>query len=101
MHHVEASVTTVTLRYASDVLGSIEVGAHLPQTFPSASELVIECFCQASAYACLPGNPAVQRYGQQHDAYAWQPDPADAIVAAFAEWIAGGSRPPGTIANDL
>jgi hypothetical protein len=91
----------VTLRYASDVLGSIEVGNHLPETFPSESELVVECFCQASAYSCIPGNQAVQLYGERHTAHEWQPEPADAIVAGFAGWLRGGDRPPGGITNDL
>jgi pimeloyl-ACP methyl ester carboxylesterase len=95
------AIVTVTLRYASDVLGSIEVGGHLPESFPSESELVVECFCHASAYSCVPGNQAVQLYGGGHAAHEWQPEPADAIVARFAGWLRGGARPPGGIANDL
>ncbi len=101
MERSEPSVLTVTLRYASDVLGSIEVGSHLPESFPSESELVVECFCHASAYSCVPGNQAVQFYGRSHGAVDWQPDPADAMVAAFAAWLDGGARPPGGIADDL
>jgi predicted dehydrogenase len=101
MHHRQPSIMTAVLRYAADVFGSIEVGGHLPESFPSASELVIECFGQASAYSCLPGNQAVQLYGRDHAAYEWQPAPADAIVAAFADWLGGAARPAGSIANDL
>ncbi len=101
MQHLEPSVLTVTLRYASDVLGSIEVGSHLPDSFPTGSELVVECFCHARAYTCVPGNQAVQLYGRSHAAFDWQPDPADAIVAAFAGWLWGGARPAGGIPDDL
>jgi hypothetical protein len=101
MQRSDPSVLTVTLRYASDLLGSIEVGSHLPESFPSESELVVECFGHTTAYSCVPGAQAVQFYGRSHGAVDWQPDPADAMVAAFAAWLNGGPRPPGGIADDL
>jgi hypothetical protein len=101
MQRAEPSILTITLRYTSDVLGSIELGSHLPPSFPSASELVVECFCRGSAYSCVPGNQSVMVYGRDNGASNWQPNPADAIVAAFAGWLDGGSRPVGGLADDL
>ena len=102
MQNQEHAVLTVTFRYASDVLGSIELGCHLPANFPSASELVVECFYHSSAYTCVPGSQSVQVYANRgHGAYDWQPDPADAIVAAFAGWQRGAARPVGGINRDL
>jgi hypothetical protein len=100
-HELLPAILMVTLRYASDVLGSIEVGDHLPEDFPSDSELVVECFCRASAYSCTPSNQAVQLYGEGHVSYEWQPRPADVMVAAFTGWLRGGARPPGGVGNDL
>jgi hypothetical protein len=100
-HHLRPAILTVTLRYASDVLGSIEVGDHLPEDFPSESELVVECFCHSNAYYCAPTNQAVQLYGEGHVSYEWQPKPTDAMVAGFTAWLRGAARPPGGIANDL
>jgi hypothetical protein len=100
-HRLPPAILTATLRYASDVLGSIEVGDHLPEDFPSESELVVECFCDATAYSCTPSNQAVQLYGEGHVSYEWQPRPADAMVAGFTGWLRGGARPPGGVANDL
>jgi hypothetical protein len=99
MQHRDQPIMIVSLRYPSDVLGSIEVGGHLPRSFPTASELVVECFCETSAYTCEPGHQAVDVYAAEHAAHAWQPEPADAIVTAFAGWLRGGARPPGSIAN--
>ena len=101
MQHRDQPILIVTLRYPSDVLGSIEVGGHLPRSFPTASDLVVECFCETSAFMCEPGHQAVEVYGAEHGAHAWQPEPADAIVTAFAGWLRGGDRPPGSIGNDV
>jgi len=101
MQHRDQPIVIVTLRYPSDVLGSIEVGGHLPRSFPTESELVVECFCETSAFMCEPGHQAVEVYGAEHGAHAWQPEPADAIVTAFAGWLRGGARLPGSIANDV
>jgi hypothetical protein len=101
MQDVRKSVVIVTLRYASDVLGSIEVGRHLPASFPSESELVVECFCETSAYACEPGRQAVEVYGRDRGAFSWQPSAAEAIANAFAGWLRGAPRPHGSIANDV
>jgi predicted dehydrogenase len=101
MTYREPSILTLTLRYTSDVLGSIELGSHLPPSFPTASELVVECFCRESTYCCVPSNQSVSVYGRAYQTYDWQPDPADASVAAFAAWLGGGPRPVGGLANDL
>jgi predicted dehydrogenase len=101
MQHGEQPIVIVTLRYPSDVLGSIEVGGHLPRSFPTESELVFECFCETSAYVCEPGHQTIEVYGAEHGAHPWQPEPADAIVTAFAGWLRGGARPPGSIADDV
>jgi hypothetical protein len=96
----EPLVRLVTLRYASGTLASLEIGAHLPDSFPSASELVVECFSAARALHCVAGNQSVALYADGHSLHDWQPDPADAIVTAFAEWLEGGPRPVGSLRND-
>ena len=101
MQHLDPSVLTVTFRYAADVLGSIELGSHLPASFPSGSELIVECFSEASAFTCMPGKQSVQLYGDTHAAYDWRPEPADTIIAAFAAWLRGGPRPTGSLSNDV
>jgi len=101
MQRADPAIITITLRYPSDVLGSIEVGSHLPASFPSGSELVVECFTQTRAYSCAPGNQSVVLYGRDHVAHAWQPDPADAAVAEFTAWLSGGPRPSGSLARDV
>jgi hypothetical protein len=95
------ALLTVTLRYASDVLGTIEIGSHLPGAFPGSSELVLECLCRDSVYLCVPGAQAVVAFGRDAGAYDWQPDPATLIVRSFITWLRGGRRPPGSVLNDL
>jgi predicted dehydrogenase len=102
MAYPDPTIQIVSLRYASGVLGSLELGAHLPASFPSASELIVECFCRSHVFHCAPANQAVTVYdaiSQRH--IDWQPEPADAIVKAFATWLGGGPRPPGDIRRDL
>jgi hypothetical protein len=90
------------LRYPSDVLGSLELGSHLPATFPSPSELIVECFTRECAYLCTPGHQAITVFGARARLDAWRPDPAGLIVAAFAAWLQGtGGRPPGSLAEDV
>jgi hypothetical protein len=102
MRSRDASLLVMTLRYPSDVLGSLEVGSHLPATFPSPSELIVECFTRDRAYRCTPGHQAITLFGAQARLVGWQPDPADLIVAAFAAWLQGADgRPPGGLAEDV
>jgi hypothetical protein len=90
-----------TLRYASGTLASLEIGAHLPDNFPGAAELVVECFSARRALHCTPGNQSVMVYADSHSSHDWQPCPADAIVTAFASWLdGGGPRPVGSLRDD-
>jgi hypothetical protein len=98
----DPSVQVVSLRYASGAIGSLEVGAHLPQGFPNQSELIVECFCRSHAFHCTPDSQAVSLYdaaGQRQ--VDWQPQPSDSIVNGFATWLLGGQRPEGAVARDL
>lgn len=102
MAHADPPIRIVSLRYASGVLGSLEVGAHLPPSYHGASELIVECFCRSHVFHCAPANQSVSVYsatGQRQ--IDWQPQPADAIVKAFATWLAGGPRPAGDLQRDL
>jgi predicted dehydrogenase len=99
MQRSDPFVMTVTLRYAGGVLGSLEIGAHLPATFPSVTELVIECFSRESVLHCIPGRHAVEVVGQS--ATDWQPDPFVAAVNGFAAWLDDGDRPPGGVQRDV
>jgi len=89
-----------TLRFASGALGNLEVGGHLPPGFPAPSEFVAEWFSNERAFSCTPGNQSVALFGAAPAAHDWQPDPASAMVNAFADWLAGGPRPPGSIVDD-
>jgi hypothetical protein len=95
------SLMVASLRYSSGMLVSLEVGNHVPDDFPSAEELVVECFSNEHAYHCMPGNQSISSLSAQTRQVDWQPDVADGIVAAFAEWLNGGPRPPGSGRDDL
>jgi predicted dehydrogenase len=95
------SLMLASLRYSSGTLVSLELGNHLPAGFPSDEELVVECFSNERAYHCMPGNQSVSSVGARTKRVDWQPDVADAMVAAFVDWLNGGSRPPGTGRDDL
>jgi hypothetical protein len=97
----EPAVLVATVRYASGVLGSLEVGCHLPDGFPSSSELIVECSCAERTYHCAPNAQAVSLYGPEHARAAWQPEPAEAMVRAFVDWLLGGPRPVGHVRADL
>ena len=98
----DPAIRVISERYASGVLGSVEIGTHLPASFPSASELIVECFCRLHVFHCAPANQAVSVYGATTQRMVdWQPQPSDAIVAAFADWLSGGPRPPGDVQRDL
>ena len=95
-------VQVVSVRYVDGVLGSIEVGAHLAPGFPSASELVVECFGRSHVFHCAPGNQAVSVYDATRElAVDWQPETATSIVSAFAKSLRDGARPIGGIVRDL
>jgi hypothetical protein len=89
-----------TLRFASGALGNLEIGGHLPLGYPAPSEFVAEWFSNQRAFSCMPGNQSVALFGAAPAAHDWQPDPASAVVDAFADWLAGGPRPPGSIVDD-
>jgi hypothetical protein len=94
-------VVLATLRDSSGTLINLEVGSHLPASFPSSSELIVECFSTGHAYHCAPGAQSVTAYADALFASDWQPDPADAAVSALAAWLQGAERPYGTIRADL
>jgi hypothetical protein len=95
------SLILASIRYSSGTLVSLELGNHLPPEFPSAEELVVECFSNERAYHCMPGNQSVASIGERSSNVDWQPDVADSMVAAFADWLNGGARPPGSGRDDL
>jgi len=97
----EPAVLVATLRYASGVIGSLEVGSHLPDGFPLAAELVVECSCAERTYHCAPSAQAVSLYGPESTRTEWQPEPAEATVRAFIDWLLGGPRPVGHLRADL
>jgi len=102
MTYADPPIQIVSLRYASGVLGSLEIGAHLPPSFPGESELVVECFCKSHVFHCVPANQAVRVYGATTQRQVdWQPEPADISVRAFATWLEGGPRPSGDLRRDL
>ena len=78
--------------------GAIAESAHAPALRRLTSLVRVRIVCDVRA-------EAAQRVAQMldcaHALHDWQPDPADAIVAAFAAWLRGGPRPHGSIRADL
>jgi hypothetical protein len=93
-------VLTVSMRFATGALGSLELGAHLPRAFPAPSELVMECFCRSRVFHCTPGEQAITVYGPTHTHLDWQPTAGETIVRAFAAWLGGAPRPAGGALQD-
>jgi hypothetical protein len=83
-------VLLVMLRYGNGVVGSLEIGAHLPRNFATESELVVECFCRQNVYHCTPENHAITVQGSRRQHVGWLPDQAADMVAGFLEMLRGG-----------
>lgn len=101
MHHADPAVLLLLLRYASNVIGSLEIGTHLPETLTEPSELLIECFCRESVYHCAAENQAIIVEGRIRRRRDWGPDPADGMVSAFVKAIRDGRAPQRGIHDDL
>ena len=91
----------VSLRYANGVVGSLEVGAHLPHGYPTRSSLLIECFCTDSVHHCAPDNQAITILGLRCERHGWLPDPAPDIISAFVDALRTGQPPPRGERDDL
>jgi len=101
MRRASPRVLLVSLRYADDVVGTVEVGAHLPTSLPQSSELLIECFCRDSVYHCASGNQAITVDGRQRISVDWSADPAAHMVSAFVEAVTHGQAPARSVDADL
>jgi len=95
------SVSLVSVRYENDVLGSIELGAHLPGALPWRSELLVECFCRDTVYHCASGNQAVTVDGADRALVDWSAAPADDMVAMFVDALVNEWGPARSVCDDL
>lgn len=89
------------VRYDSGVVGSLEVGAHLPATARTGPELFIECFCRESVRHCWPGNQAARVEGARPASRDWSPDPAEHMIAVFTDAVHGRDVPRRSLADDV
>ncbi len=101
MQRAAPPVLLVLLRYASDVVVSLEVGDHLPETLSTPSELLIECFCRESVYHSAPEHQAIIIEGHAHTRRMWAREPANEMVSAFVAAIQSGRPPQRGINDDL
>lgn len=93
-------VLLALLRYDSGVVGSLEVGGHLPADARADPELFIECFCRESVYHCWPGNQAVRVEGPRPVLRDWSPDPAEHMISVFTDAVRGRDAPRRSVADD-
>jgi hypothetical protein len=101
LQHPSASVLIALLRYENGVVGSLELGSHLPDAVTRFPELLIECFCHDSAYQCRAENQAITLEADSRSHRDWAPDPAVAMLAAFLDVIQGDQVPPRGPEDDL
>jgi predicted dehydrogenase len=93
-------VLLAILRYESGVVGSLEIGGHLPASVSTGPELLVECFCRESVHHCTPGSQAVRVDGVRPVSRDWLPDPAEHMMGVFADMLRGGDAPGRSLADD-
>lgn len=91
----------VSLRYENDAVGSVEIGEHLPPSFPSESELLIECFCRETVYHCEPYHQAISVDGRMRASVDWSEPAYESIAAAFVQTLMEGGEPARSADDDL
>lgn len=91
----------VSLCYANGVVGSLEIGAHMPDGFPTRSTLLIECFCTDSVHHCTPDSQAITILGSRCERHGWLPDPARDIISTFVDTLRTGQPPMRGQLDDL
>jgi hypothetical protein len=101
MRRTSPDVLLSMMRYENDVVGSIEIGAHLPESVTGNSELLVECFCHESVYHCYSDQQAITVDGGRPAHRDWSLDPSDLMIAAFVEAIRHGQRPWRSLDDDL
>jgi len=101
MRRDRPTVALVSVRYENHVIGSIELGAHLPGALPWRSELLVECFCRDTVYHCASGNQAVTVDGPDRAFVDWSAAPADDMVATFVDALVNGRGPARSVGDDL
>jgi hypothetical protein len=89
------------LRYENDVVGSIEIGAHLPASTIGDSDLRVECFCRESVFHCYSNQQAITVEGSRPVHRDWSPEASDLMVAAFVDALRKEQSPWRSIADDL
>ena len=95
------AILVALLRYENGVVGSVEIGAHLPEASAQVPELLIECFCRDSAYQCHADNQAITLEAKSRAYHTWAPDPSAAMLSTFLDMLHGDQMPQRGIADDL
>jgi hypothetical protein len=91
----------ITLRYTNDVVASLEIGHHLPETAAAPEELLIECFCRENVFHCEAWGQSLTVEGSSRGVHDWSPDPADQMLSSFLSAIRDGHPMVRSLADDL
>jgi hypothetical protein len=91
----------ITLRYTNDVVASLEVGHHLPESAVVPEELLVECFCRETVFHCDAWGQSLTVEGNERGVHDWSPDPADRMLASFLNAIRDGQPMERSLADDL
>jgi predicted dehydrogenase len=90
-----ADTALILLRFANDVVATLEVARSLPETFPQDEEMTVEFMGRDAVLRAAPANQAITvtgAHGAERD--DWLPPPAISIVNEFVETIRMGASPP-------
>jgi predicted dehydrogenase len=90
-----ADSALITLRFANDIVATLEVARSLPDSFPQDVELTVEFMGRDAVLRAVPTNQAITVTGAHGDERIdWLPHPAISIVQEFVETIRAGISPP-------
>jgi predicted dehydrogenase len=90
-----ADTALIILRFANDVVATLEIARSLPDTYPQDEELTVEFMGRDAVLRAVPTNQAITITGAHGaERIDWLPSPAISIVNEFVETIRTGASPP-------
>lgn len=101
VQHRSSSAVLSLVRYANDAVLSLEVGPVLPDSLAHDAELLIDCFCQETAFQYSPGRQSITVDGASPMRTSWMANPAVRMVRSFLHDINAGNPPRRGLADDL
>jgi predicted dehydrogenase len=96
----ETDTALIMLRFANDVVATLEIARALPDSYPQDEELTVEFMGRDAVLRAMPTNQAITitgATGAERD--DWLPHPAISIVNAFVETIRTGASPPQSLVD--